>query len=166
MRDGRDVAASLLDRVPKHLARVAELFPLPPLEQLKREGFASGVEYLDSLRAAEKNAAEKTDDAPEANAETEASPKEATQKQGSLSALKFPHRASRAFAAPKTRPLATKLDDFLDYLFRSVWRTMGRKDAEYTLENAVEDESEGAEERLGAAGAFDRLGAPERRLLE
>ena len=120
------------------LARVAELFPLPPLEQLKREGFASGVEYLDSLRAAEKNAAEKTDDAPEANAETEASPEEATQKQGSLSALKFPHRASRAFAAPKTRPLATKLDDFLDYLFRSVWRTMGRKDAEYTLENAVE----------------------------
>ena len=39
---------------------------------------------------------------------------------GNLTDLQFPRRQSREFMEDKSRPLATKLNDFLDYLFRCV----------------------------------------------
>jgi|AntAceMinimDraft_1070359.scaffolds.fasta_scaffold08288_2 hypothetical protein len=50
----------------------------------------------------------------------------------------FPCRGSRAFVKAKTRPLAEKLQNFLDYLFRCVFVSAGCLDEEYTLEKAVE----------------------------
>ena len=48
----------------------------------------------------------------------------------------YPNRDSRFFIKPKTRPLALKLQDFLDYLFRCVFVHMGYSDEDYTLEKA------------------------------
>ncbi len=119
------------------LARVAEFFPLPPLDELRMRGFDSGVEFLDSLKKKDAEKEKADADAEVREAQAEAAAGATGEKNQPATRLKWPHRASRAFAAPKTRPLAQKLDDFLDYLFRCVWRAQGRADDDYALDKAA-----------------------------
>jgi hypothetical protein len=52
--------------------------------------------------------------------------------------MPMPNRNSRQFTQKKTRPLAVKLQDFLDYLFRCIMVHAGYLDEDYSLQKAVD----------------------------
>jgi len=52
--------------------------------------------------------------------------------------LMLTNRPSRDYMGVKTRPLATKIGDFLDFLFRVVHVHCGYQDEDYTLERALD----------------------------
>jgi len=89
------------------LARVAELIPLPPIQQIRKAGFRSALHYFTAVKSGE------TD-------------------------VTFPRRASQQLMTKKTRPLAEKLEDLLDYVFRVCYVHAGYLDEHFTLEKGLD----------------------------